>query len=79
MSQVSLHLCSTALLTQKMFHKHLLDECVNSKSSQGIQSEHGVHGEKGVAPYPSILAWQIPPSEEPWGPQSMGSQTVGYE
>ena len=50
-----------------MFHKHLLDECVNSKSSQGIQSERDVYGEKGMAPYSSILAWQIPWTEEPGG------------
>ena len=50
-----------------MFHKHLLDERVNSKSSQGIQSERDVYGEKGMAPYSSILAWQIPWTEEPGG------------
>ena len=50
-----------------MFHKHLLDECVNSKLSQGIQSERDVYGEKGMAPYSSILAWQIPWTEEPGG------------
>ena len=68
---VSLHLYSACLarpfLTQKMFHKHLLDERVNSKSSQGIQSERDVYGEKGMAPYSSILAWQIPWTEEPGG------------
>ena len=30
--------------------------------------------EKGMATYPSILAWKIPWTEEPGGPQSMGSQ-----
>ena len=32
--------------------------------------------EKGTATHSSILAWRIPWTEEPGGPQSMGSQTV---
>ena len=32
--------------------------------------------EKGMAIYSSILAWRIPWTEEPGGPQSMGSQRV---
>ena len=34
--------------------------------------------EKGMAPYSSILAWEIPWMEEPGRPQSMGSQRVGH-
>ena len=30
--------------------------------------------EKGMATHSSILAWRIPWTEEPGGPQSMGSQ-----
>ena len=30
--------------------------------------------EKEMATYPSILAWEIPWTEEPGGQQSMGSQ-----
>ena len=30
--------------------------------------------EKGMATYSSILAWRIPWTEEPGGPQSMGLQ-----
>ena len=30
--------------------------------------------EKEMAPHSSILAWRIPPTEEPGGLQSMGSQ-----
>ena len=30
--------------------------------------------EEGMATHPSILAWRIPWTEEPGGPQSMGSQ-----
>ena len=35
--------------------------------------------EEGMAPYSSILVWRIPRTEEPGGPQSMGSQTVGQD
>ena len=34
--------------------------------------------EKGMATHSSIFAWKIPWMEEPGGPQSMGSQTVGH-
>ena len=33
--------------------------------------------EKGMATHSSILAWEIPWTEEPGGLQSMGSQRVG--
>ena len=32
---------------------------------------------EGMATHPSILAWEIPWTEEPGGLQSMGSQRVG--
>ena len=35
--------------------------------------------EKGMATHPSTLAWRIPWSEGPSGPQSLGSQRVGYD
>ena len=35
--------------------------------------------EEGMATHPSILAWRIPWTEEPGGPQSMGSQRVGQD
>ena len=35
--------------------------------------------EKGTATHSSILAWRIPWTEEPGGPQSMGSQRVGHD
>ena len=35
--------------------------------------------EKGMATHSSILAWEIPWTEEPGGLQSMGSQRVGYD
>ena len=31
-----------------------------------------------MATFSSILAWEIPQTEEPWGLQSMGSQMVGH-
>ena len=34
--------------------------------------------EKGTATHSSILAWEIPWTEEPGGLQSMGSQRVGH-
>ena len=34
------------------------------------------HLEKEMAPHSSILAWEIPWTEEPGGLQSMGSQRV---
>ena len=35
--------------------------------------------EKGMASHSSILAWEIPWTEEPGGLQSMGSQRVGHD
>ena len=32
-----------------------------------------------MATHSSILAWRIPWTEEPGGPQSMGSQRVGHD
>ena len=33
--------------------------------------------EKGMATHSSILAWRMPWTEEPGGPQSLGSQELG--
>ena len=35
--------------------------------------------EKGMATYPSILAWRTAWTEEPGGLQSMGSQRAGQD
>ena len=35
--------------------------------------------EEEMATHSSILAWEIPWTEEPGGLQSMGSQTVGHD
>ena len=32
-----------------------------------------------MATHSTILAWKIPWTEEPGGPQSMGSQRVGHD
>ena len=34
---------------------------------------------KEMTTHPSILAWEIPWTEEPRGLQSMGSQKVGHD
>ena len=34
--------------------------------------------EKEMAIHSSILAWRIPWTEEPGGPQSIGSQSIGH-
>ena len=34
--------------------------------------------EEEIAKYPSVLAWEIPWTEKPGRPQSMGSQRVGH-
>ena len=33
----------------------------------------------GIATHSSIFAWRIPWTEEPGGPESMGSQRVGHD
>ena len=35
--------------------------------------------EKGMATHSSIVAWEIPWTEQPGGLQSMGSQRVGHD
>ena len=35
--------------------------------------------EEEIATHSSILAWKIPWTEEPGGPQSTGSQRVGHD
>ena len=35
--------------------------------------------EKGVVTYSSILPWRTPWTEEPGGPQSMGSQKIDHD
>ena len=35
--------------------------------------------EEGMATHSSLLAWRVPRTEEPGGPQSMGSQRVRHD
>ena len=35
--------------------------------------------EEGMATHSSILAWRIPGTEDPGGPQSLGSQRAGHD
>ena len=39
----------------------------------------GQEEEKGMSTHSSILAWEIPWTEEPGGVQSMGSQRLGCD
>ena len=54
----------------------------NSPEMQEMQIQSlGREGplEKEMATHSSILAWEIPWTEEPGGLQSMGSQRVGHD
>ena len=37
------------------------------------------HLDEGMTTHSNILAWRIPWTEEPGGPQAMGSQRVGHD
>ena len=43
------------------------------------KKKEGFCTKKEMATHSSILAWKIPWTEEPGGPQSMGSQRVGHD
>ena len=45
----------------------------------GLIPRLGRSPEKEMATYSRILTWEIPWSEEPGGPQSMGLQRVGHD
>ena len=80
------------LLKVYSINKYLLNTCVvlwvslvaqmvkNLPSMQEawVQSL-GQEEEKGMATHSSILAWEIPWTEEPGGVQSMGSQRLGCD
>ena len=57
--------------------KNLLDNAGNTKDS-GLIPGLECPLEKGMATYSSILAWEIPWTEEPDGLYSMGLQRVGH-
>ena len=54
------------------------------ESARNVGDPGSIHAlgrspEKEIATHSSILAWRIPWTEEPGGPQSMGSQRVGHD
>ena len=49
------------------------------KRLSGSSSSSGELTEKAMALHSRTLAWKIPWTEEPGGPQSMGSLRVGYD
>ena len=54
----------------------------NSPAMQEIQIRSLGQGdplEKGMVTHSSVLAWRIPWTEEPGGPQSTGSQRVRHD
>ena len=51
--------------------------CNSGNTVQSLGQEDPL--EKGIATHSSILVWRIPWTEEHGGPQSMGSQRVGYD
>ena len=50
-----------------------------SAGNAGLIPGSGKSLEEGVATYSSILAWEIPRTEEPAGLQSMRLQRVGHD
>ena len=53
-------------------------------NAEDIGDTHSILGqedplEKEMATHSSILAWEIPRTEEPGGQQSMGSQSVEHD
>ena len=44
-----------------------------------IMVDYKLFPEKAMAPHSSTLAWKIPQTEDPGGPQSMGLLRVGHD
>ena len=53
-----------------------LYNCFNQKKLVEVGS---LQSEKAMAPHSSTLAWKIPWTEEPGGPQYMGLLRVGHD
>ena len=79
-SQISQHICQNGYY-QKVYKQQILarlwrkekpSELCDCKLVQPLK-------EKAMAPHSSTLAWKIPWTEEPGGPQSMGSLRVGED
>ena len=59
------------------------DQVIRRKGKRKVPGEDirmGICGdmEKAMAPHSSTLVWKIPGTEDPGGPQSMGSLRVGH-
>ena len=59
--------CNQPELAQNEHHEFAFGNC------------YGPNLEKAMAPHSSTLAWKFPWTEEPGGPQSMGSLRVGQD
>ena len=55
------------------------EESACSAGDPGLISGLGDPLEKAMVTHSCILAWRLLWTEEPGGPQSMGSQRVGYD
>ena len=62
-----------SLVAQKL--KNLL--AMQETQVQSLSQEDPL--KNGMATHSSILAWKIPWTKEPGGPQSMGLQRVGFD
>ena len=73
-------LLTTSRILGKLRSSLVAQTVKNLPAMQGtqVQSLGWEDLEKGMATYSSILAWQIPWTEEPGGLQSMGSHRVGH-
>ena len=74
-------LLTTSRILGKLRSSLVAQTVKNLPAMQGtqVQSLGWEDLEKGMATYSSILAWQIPWTEEPGGLQSMGSHRVRYD
>ena len=74
-------LLTTSRILGKLRSSLVAQTVKNLPAMQGtqVQSLGWEDLEKGMATYSSILAWQIPWTEEPGGLQSMGLHRVRYD
>ena len=52
---------------------------ITTTEHSGKRQKYGDSKGKAMAPHSSTLAWQVPWTEEPGGPQSMGSRRVRHD
>ena len=78
------HGVTTSQIRLSNFHFHFPDGSEGKEYAFNAGDLGSIPGqedplEKGIATHSSILVWRIPWTEEHGGPQSMGSQRVGYD